>query len=403
MTKRNWITRGVIVGLLCPVASQAQGLAQDIGGLQSVLDRLYDEMIPMCSQLIGVGRGIAGFAALWYIAHRVWKHLANAEPIDFYPLFRPFVLGFCIIIFPSVIDMINGILKPTVTGTQAMVSNSNTAIAELLQQKEALLQTTNAWQMYVGSTGDGDRDKWYRYSHNGADPSDEGIVDGIGNDVRFAMAKATYNFENSIKKWMSEVLEVLYQAAALCINTLRTFNLIVLAIMGPLVFGLAVFDGFQHSLTAWLGRYINMYLWLPIANIFGAITAKIQEQMLQLDMQQIQQQGDTFFSATDVGYLVFMIIAIVGYTTVPSVANYIVNVWQGGGLTQRITSMAATTAQATMGQAVSGAKGIMAAPGAFRDGLNSGSSQQNPNSMASQLGRLSGESSYQKDKLSGQG
>ena len=39
----------------------------------------------------------------------------------------------------------------------------------------------------------------------------------------------------------------LFEAAALCINTIRTFYLIVLAILGPLVFGIAVFDGFQHT------------------------------------------------------------------------------------------------------------------------------------------------------------
>ena len=67
-------------------------------GLHGVLEQLYDEMMPLCSQLIGVGQGLAGFAAMWYIA-RVWGHLPRAEPIDFYPLFRPFVIGFCVLFF----------------------------------------------------------------------------------------------------------------------------------------------------------------------------------------------------------------------------------------------------------------------------------------------------------------
>jgi hypothetical protein len=90
--------------------------------------------------------------------------------------------------------------------------------------------------MYVGVDGGGDRDKWYRYTHPEGD--EEGMFDEIGNDVRFAMAKASYNFRNSIKQWMSEILHVLYQAAALCINTIRTFYLVILAILGPLIFGL---------------------------------------------------------------------------------------------------------------------------------------------------------------------
>lgn len=70
----------VIVILNLPLFSDAQGLANNIGGLQKVLDQLYEEMLPLCSKLIGVGRGIAGFAATWYIASRVWGHIARAEP-----------------------------------------------------------------------------------------------------------------------------------------------------------------------------------------------------------------------------------------------------------------------------------------------------------------------------------
>jgi conjugative transposon TraJ protein len=125
--------------------AQSTGIAGEIKSLQQVLDQLYTDMLPLCGKLIGVGRGIAGFAAIWYIASRVWRHIANAEAIDFYPLFRPFVIGFAIVIFPSVIAMINGVMSPTVTGTAAMVSDSNNAIAVLLQQKQEAIKKTDAW------------------------------------------------------------------------------------------------------------------------------------------------------------------------------------------------------------------------------------------------------------------
>ncbi|MBT2564668.1 hypothetical protein J7E50_19650 [Pedobacter sp. ISL-68] len=149
------------VGLILPFMSHAQGMADEMKGLHGVLDQLYDEMMPLCSQLIGVGQGIAGFAAVWYIASRVWRHIANAEHIDFYPLFRPFVIGFCVMIFPSVLGLINGIMKPTVTATAAMVKGSDKAIALLLEKKEEAIKKTDAWQMYVGESGSGDRDRWY--------------------------------------------------------------------------------------------------------------------------------------------------------------------------------------------------------------------------------------------------
>lgn len=390
-----------VVGMVLPQLSHAQGVADDIHSLQRVLDQLYDEMLPLCSKLIGVGQGIAGFAATWYIASRVWRHIANAEPIDFYPLFRPFVIGFAVMIFPSVLGMINGIMKPTVTATASMIKGSDQAIAILLKQKEQAVKDSDPWKMYVGESGSGDKDRWYKYTNDGKDPSDQSIFEGIGTDIKFAMAKASYNFRNSIKEWMSEVLRVLFEAAALCINTLRTFQLIVLAILGPLVFGIAVFDGFQHTLTVWIARYINVFLWLPVANIFGAIIGKIQEKMLKVDISQVQSTGDTFFSSTDVAYLVFLIIGIVGYFTVPSVANYIVNAGGGSAMVQKVTSLFSNSSRSML-HAMSSRSGMNAdARGDSAGRMSSSMSSYGINSGYFNEGGSSGKSGYMQDKISG--
>lgn len=378
-----------------PQLAGAQGFAGEIHSLQSVLDQLYSDMLPLCSKLIGVGRGLAGFAALWYISSRVWRHIANAEPIDFYPLLRPFALGFCILIFPWVIALINGILKPTVTGTAAMVTGSNNAIAYLLKLKEEAIKKTPAWQMYVGPDGSGDRDKWYRYMNPGGTP--EGTLDGMGNDIKFAMAKASYNFRNSVKQWMSEIFHILYEAAALCINTLRTFYLIVLAILGPLVFGFAVFDGLQQSLTIWIARYISVFLWLPVANIFGAIIGKIQENMLKVDIQQVITYGDTFFSATDTAYLIFLVIGIVGYFTVPSVANYIIHASGGYALLHKSTNVFAGGAHSTVSTVAAGSTAAMTAlsPSSYVSHTPTSGPDRTPS------GNAAPGSGYMHDKLSG--
>lgn len=366
-----------------PVITQAQDMAGDIRSLQSVLDELYNDMIPLCSQLIGVGQGIAGFAALWYIASRVWRSIANAEPIDFYPLLRPFTLGLAIMLFPQVMSIMNGVLKPTVTGTAAMMRNSNNAIAYLLQQKEEAIKKTVTWQLYgdEGSYG-----KWYKYMH--PDEEEETGVDLIAGGIKFFMAKQAYGIKNAIKQWLSEILQILYEAAALCINTLRTFYLIVLAILGPMVFGLSVFDGLQNTLMIWIARYINVFLWLPVANIFGSIIAKIQENMLRLDIEQIEMYGDTVFSAADTGYLIFLIIGIVGYFTVPSVANYIVHAGGGNTLLSKASNL-------FTGGSMAALQTTYSASGAGDKALSS-------NLKSSQKENQSGSSdNYQRNKLSG--
>ena len=394
---KNIPFRAILTFLLIaflPSVLHAQSFTGEIHSLQSVLDQLYAEMLPLSSKLIGVGRGLAAFAALWYISSRVWRHLANAKPIDFYPLLRPFALGLCILLFPYVIAVINGILKPTVSGTAAMVTGSNNAIAYLLKLKEEAIKKTPAWQMYIGPDGSGDRDKWYRYTH--PDGTGEGTLDGIGNGIKFAMAKASYNFRNTVKQWMSEILHILFEAAALCINTIRTFYLIVLAILGPMVFGFAVFDGFQHTLTVWIARYISVFLWLPVANIFGSIIGKIQENMLKIDIQQLIRYGDTFFSATDTAYLIFMVIGIVGYFTVPSVANYIVHAGGGYALLHKSSNVFTGGSRAAVATTMAGTGAVASAITQNSQVSNAGSSSNG----GAGAGGSSG-SGYMRDKLSG--
>lgn len=301
-----------ILAILMPLFSRAEGIADDLHGLQGVLDQLYNQMLPLCSGIIGVARGIAGFATLWYIGARIWKHLAAAEPVDIYPLLRPFAIGFCIAAFPAVLGLINGVLQPVVAATQSMVTNTNQAIERLLAdgKPDAADATPN--------DSNSDPDKWYQYSH----------PDGTTTDARsgnpISDAFSGFSIKNWARKFIAEVLNVLFQAAALCLDTIRTFKLIVLAILGPLCFGLSIFEGFQHSLKQWLARYVNVFMWLPIANIFGAIIAKIQENMI-VGIQNGNLGGNALGNE-NTAYLIFLLIGIVGYFTVPSVANYIMNV-----------------------------------------------------------------------------
>lgn len=138
-----------------------------IAGLQAVLEQLYTHMLPMCSQLIGVGQGLAGLAALGFIGVRVGKHIMNAESVDVFPLLRPFAIGIIISLYPYFIAGINGVLSPTVSGTGAMVQNANASIANLLAQKEEALQHTVNYQLYAGPDGSGNELLWELYSGGG--------------------------------------------------------------------------------------------------------------------------------------------------------------------------------------------------------------------------------------------
>ncbi len=113
--------------------------AIDFSNLHTILRSLYDEMMPLCSDMAGVAQAIAGLGALFYVAYRVWRHLADASPIDVFPLLRPFAIGVCIMFFPTVVlGTINSVMSPIVQGTASMLEGQTLDMQKYREEKDRL-------------------------------------------------------------------------------------------------------------------------------------------------------------------------------------------------------------------------------------------------------------------------
>lgn len=312
--------------------------------LQQLLDNLYDEMLPLCSDMINIGRALGGLGALIFIASKVWRHQAEASPIDVFPLLRPFTIGLVILLFPSMLGVMNGVLGGISSATSSIVLVQNQSIVGLQDRKKELLAARPENAPY-------ESDEAFEKELENKDALD------FGGKAALYFDRLSYDVQKNFREWMRNVLELAYQSAALVINTIRTFFLIILSIIGPISFGFAIWPGFEGTLTHWFSRYVNVFLWLPVANIFGAIIAKIQVMMLNLDIARIQAGGS--LDSADMGYMIFLVIAIAGYFTVPSVAGWIVS---ASGMTNitRFASNAGGSAASMAGGAAGAGAGQLA-------------------------------------------
>ena len=57
-----------------------------------------------------------------------------------------------------------------------------------------------------------------------------------------------FSLDNLVQMAMRKVVEVIFQGASLVVDTIRTFFLVVLSVLGPLAFAISVFDGFHNTL-----------------------------------------------------------------------------------------------------------------------------------------------------------
>lgn len=323
-------------------------LAIDFENLHQILRNLYQEMMPLCGDMIGVAKGIAGLGALFYVASRVWQALSRAEPIDVYPLLRPFAIGLCIMFFPTIVlGTINAVMSPVVKGTHTILESQITDVQALQAEKDALeydarVREGKAWLV---------DDEVYDQKMEELGVFDAAEIIGMWAE------RTWYDMKMWFRQLVRDFFELLFNAAALTIDTLRTFFLVVLSILGPLAFALSVYDGFQSTLTNWLSRYISVYLWLPVADLFSAVLSKIQALMLQMDIGLLKDPSYVPDGSNGV-YIIFLIIGIIGYFSIPTVAGWVIQA--GGGSGTRGVNTAASKGAAMAGGVAGAAAGNVA-------------------------------------------
>ncbi|WP_418263654.1 conjugative transposon protein TraJ [Flavobacterium faecale] len=308
----------------------------EFSNLHEVLRSLYDEMMPLSADMAAVAKSLAGLGALFYVALKVWQALSSAEPIDVFPLLRPFALGLGIMFFPTmVLGTLNAVLSPVVKGTHSILENQVLDLNALQQQKDQLEREgmlRNPETAYLVSDEEFDN----KLDELGWSPADLVTMSGM------YMEREMYGVKKEIRDGFREFLEVLFQAAALVIDTLRTFFLIVLSILGPIAFAISVWDGFQSTLTQWLTRYISVYLWLPVSDLFSAMLSKIQSLILQKDIENLSDPNFIPDSSNTV-YIIFMIIGIIGYFTIPTVTGWIIQAGGAGNFVRNVNQTVTKT------------------------------------------------------------
>src|SRR5690606_36097345 len=124
--------------------------------------------------------------------------------------------------FPTIVlGSLNAVLSPVVKGTHAMLEGQVLDLNALQQQKDQLereAKLRNPETAYLVSDEEFDK----KLEELGWMPDD------LITMANMYMERTRYDLAETAKEWLRNLLEVLFQAAALVIDTIRTFFLIVL-------------------------------------------------------------------------------------------------------------------------------------------------------------------------------
>lgn len=328
---------------------------QKFESMEQAVKTAFAEVLTGMGNLGDVTSSIAAIGATLYIGMRILGHLARAESVDVFPLFRPFVLGFLALNFGIVTGLLDAMVKPIEVVTQNMVdvqTNRIRQIEDLRAQK--IQERLNQLDKKIDETS-----YW-----------------SAGEMGHLLAEKFRIYFSEGLDAFLKNILYALFLAARLVILTTRAFFIIILTIVGPLTFAAGIFTGFQDSHMMWMARYLQISLWFPLANILGTIVTYLQGKVLSIQYLELVNNIPDEASSGELMYLVFMIIATLAYLTIPTIASYIISSSGVGSALQRMTNMSTAMVMGSMpaagfvgqagltaGGAIAGAVGGLAVAG----------------------------------------
>lgn len=294
------------------------------------LDGVQEHFDPLIENMSGIVGSIVSIATIFYIGSKVWSSYAKNEPIDVYPLLRPFVIAFlCANFTTCVAKPIDKMIEP--------ISNY------LFEQSEnmTLKAIDDATAELDQFAKDNEKDDGFNVFKLG----------------KWLIA----NLFKLICLIMEVIVNIIQMILTAILMISRSFFLSVLCIIGPIAFAISLFPGCQGGLMQWIGKYVSISFWLPgvyLVNIFcGALNAAFVTSVMNL----IKMPGGGAFAF--MGSLgIEIIIVLIGiimcvvsyfcYTTIPTLSSWVIT----GGDTNGVQGMLGASSLMGMGAAAIGAK-----------------------------------------------
>lgn len=385
--------------LAATITVAAQTFADtDLTRSDEMMVRVYDTIFERAGIFVDIACFIGAMGAIIMISTHVYGRLLRGKSIHLSEVIRPLVIMAALILYTPLIKTVNIVLSPTLIASKALVNDERAVLDNVLDEMLQNDVNSGQYDAYVGDTGEGTFDA-YIEAYGLEDDAGWLGTDRIGQYLSWRIESYMYQIRWAVRMSLFWVLGFLYTAVVFCLSAVRTFTLAVLALVGPLALGFSLWSPFSRSFVTWLGRYIGVYLWLPVANIFGFLITTVMTEFNLVHLETAQAGGSNVaFSSLDIMYAIMLVTGIVGYIAVPSITAYVITASGASSLLSGASGAGKVAAGAVGGAALTGASGMWSAlrtsgggggGGGGNDGNNNSTSSSRSNGL-SEIPRIGG-------------
>lgn len=279
-----------------------------VTSISESINEVFDNMMDSADLLIGLSTVIAGIGCIIYLASVLLPMIERSERIEIYPLLKPIFVSLVIVNFTTL----------TTAGSEISTGLGN-AIGKMVPTQDVNSYFSTFMERVDEMTG--------RTNSDSPDAPPSEVSDGNGSTQQSEKEKdgfwtwllwqLVYGIIIPGLAWLAMMLG---QLIYLGLMLFSKFYLVILAIVGPLSFGLSQFKMFAGSASQWLARFLSVGLWPGLASLVRAIINEI--------VMAIANNLQPTFSAVLVSILLLLFSATL-YLQVPTLASFII---QSGGV-----------------------------------------------------------------------
>ena len=141
------------------------------------------------------------------------------------------------------------------------------------------------------------------------------IWEGLKKFCRDLLSVTSFTVEAIVSAALFFIVKMLLFAQQI----LCALYLTIAGLIGPLVFDLAIVSGYAQGIKAWIARYIQIAMWVPI----GYIIMYINLQIGNVFMRNVVDAGGASLS-TGWFMVVLQVVALVSVASVPKIAAWVI-------------------------------------------------------------------------------
>lgn len=324
-------------------------------GAESWFDKgfvnVYNSIIAETGATVAVAQALGACLAIIYIGTHLWKFWASGKQIDIYALLKPIAIALCLTTYTTIfIPALDTITFPLEYITEELrLSDTERAEKKRMQVEEKRKE--------LESQESAQQDK------NESELKFWDIITGaIDTFVQFVK-----NWAVTGLTWLGLfIFQIIASLVIYCLKAFVICTKAILYLIGPIVLALEILPAFSGVLKKFVLRYINICLYVPVANIIAFFMSNVLIEcyyapileMSTLDFAITTATGGTYGCATNYNTIMagtfVSIIGIILYCCVPKISNWIIGTGDTGiaGEAGNVVKTAALFAAGTMGGAL---------------------------------------------------